>query len=125
MSMTSCPAIEAPCANLPSLARGQKVAFCTLCQKNVHNLSALAESERRSLLQSPQALCVRYALLIPALLIGGLNPVMAQDDSGEEVEVMDRMQVTGGRVAPPETVFRASDVDESFDDESVLSQKPK
>ena len=63
---TQCPRIESPCAQLPAFAPGQKSAFCDLCQKRVHNLSAMSARERAALLAGGGPLCVRYARLIPA-----------------------------------------------------------
>lgn len=120
-SQATCPVIDSPCATLPSFAPGQKVAFCSLCQKNVHNFSALAEPERRSLLRSSRELCVRYALILPALVLGATTLAMAQDSADDEQQ-LDSVTVIGGRVAPTETVFRDSEIDESFDEESVQDE---
>jgi len=64
--LTECPRVSSPCPQLPTFARGQKSVFCDLCQKRVHNLSAMSARERESLLADSGPLCVRYAYLLPA-----------------------------------------------------------
>lgn len=123
-SQSGCPTIPSPCQSLPDFERGQKVAFCSICQTNVHNFSALAESERRSLLRSSKALCARYALIIPALLLGTATPIIAQD-SAEEDREMDTITITGGRVAPLELAFQESELEESFDEQGVAPDQPQ
>ena len=124
MNAKLCPVIDSPCQSLPAFTRGQKVAFCALCQKNVHNFSALADQEQRTLLQSGKEFCVRYALVIPALVIGTISPVLAQD--GDVPDELEPIQIMGGRIrgAELEEVFLSSEIDEQFD-ESDIEEKPR
>lgn len=123
MNAKLCPVIDSPCQSLPAFARGQKVAFCALCQKNVHNFSALDDQERSSLLQSGKEFCVRYALVIPALVIGTISPVLAQD--GNVPDELEPIQVIGGgnRGGQMESVFLMSEIEEQFDETDM--QEPK
>ena len=113
-----CPVIHSPCQSLPAFAHGQKLAFCDLCQKNVHNFSALHEPERRSLLKSGKEICVRYALVIPTIALLSGNPALAQDSDSDVVE-MEPIQVVGGglRFEQLEPMFLASELDEQLTDE--------
>jgi len=55
--------IDSPCpANLPHLTAEERVRFCTLCSKDVHNLSAMTRAEATTLLDSDEDLCVSYEL---------------------------------------------------------------
>lgn len=95
---TQCPRIESPCAQLPAFAPGQKSTFCDLCQKRVHNLSAMTTRERAALLAGGGPLCVRYARLIPAAaLLLASHGAMAQD-SEEEGSQMEVVEITGGGI---------------------------
>ena len=97
---TQCPRIESPCAQLPAFAPGQKSAFCDLCQKRVHNLSAMTSREGAALLAGGESLCVRYARLIPAaalLLASHGLPAQDSEDEGE----LEVIQVTGVEAPAP------------------------
>ncbi len=111
---TFCPKIDAPCAQLPTFERGQKRAFCDLCGKHVHNLSAMTLREHDQLFASKVNPCIRYARLIPTavLLLAGSGWIHAQETSEQE-EVFDQIIVTGGmRVAPSlEPMFLQSELD--------------
>lgn len=110
---TRCPRIESPCAQLPAFAPGQKSAFCDLCQKRVHNLSAMSARERAALLAGGGPLCVRYARLIPAAALLLASQAGLAQDSEDEAPQMDIIEVTGGgiRVAM-EPVFLESEVED-------------
>lgn len=108
---TQCPRIESPCAQLPAFAPGQKSTFCDLCQKRVHNLSAMTGRERAALLGSGGPLCVRYARLIPAAaLLLASQGALAQDVEGdsEQMEVV----MVGGASTVMEPVFLESEVED-------------
>lgn len=108
---TQCPRIESPCAQLPAFAPGQKSTFCDLCQKRVHNLSAMTARERAALLGSGGPLCVRYARLIPAAaLLLASQGALAQDVEGdsEQMEVV----MVGGASTVMEPVFLESEVED-------------
>lgn len=108
---TRCPRIESPCAQLPAFASGQKSTFCDLCQKRVHNLSAMSARERAALLGSGQPLCVRYVHLIPAAaLLMASQGLQAQDVEGdtEQMEVV----LVGGASTVMEPVFLESEVED-------------
>ena len=97
--LTECPRVSSPCPQLPSFARGQKSVFCDLCQKRVHNLSAMTARERESLLAGGGPLCVRYAYLLPAAaLLLASQSALAQDSEDDDVAQMDRVEVTGGGI---------------------------
>ena len=97
--LTQCPRVSSPCPQLPSFARGQKSVFCDLCQKRVHNLSAMTARERESLLAGGGPLCVRYAYLLPAAaLLLASQSALAQDSEDDDVAQMERVEVTGGGI---------------------------
>ncbi|HWS27798.1 MAG TPA: hypothetical protein VN259_14650 [Xanthomonadales bacterium] len=97
--LTECPRVSSPCPQLPSFARGQKSVFCDLCQKRVHNLSAMTARERESLLAGGGPLCVRYAYLLPAAaLLLASQSALAQDSEEDDVAQMERVEVTGGGI---------------------------
>ena len=97
--LTECPRVSSPCPQLPSFARGQKSVFCDLCQKRVHNLSAMTARERESLLAGGGPLCVRYAYLLPAAaLLLASQSALAQDSEDDDVAQMERVEVTGGGI---------------------------
>lgn len=124
---TQCPRIESPCPQTPAFARGAKVSFCDLCQKNVHNLSAMTAAERRRLMQTEAAPCVRYVHWVPlaAVLLSAAGNAPAQDAQAEDDSAqMEQVVIVGGgiRDAAFETVFMETEVetDESWlDDESA------
>lgn len=123
---TQCPRIELPCAQLPAFAPGQKSAFCDLCQKRVHNLSAMTSRERAALLAGGESLCVRYARLIPAAALLLASHGLSAQDSEDEGE-LEVIQVTGGgiRVAM-EPVFLESEVEDDawMDPEPPVPETP-
>lgn len=126
---TFCPKIDAPCAQLPRFARGQKRAFCDLCGKHVHNLSAMKLGERDQLFASQVNPCIRYARLIPAavLLLGSAGPILAQENSQDEV--LQPVEVMGGRIrgSSLEPMFLQSELDDeaTLDDSSNSESNEK
>ena len=110
---TLCPRIDTPCQQLPMFNWGQKRAFCDLCGKHVHNLSAMTRREQDQLFVSQANPCVRYARLIPAavLLIATSGSILAQESS--EDEVLQPIEVTGGgiRGGGLEPMFLQSELD--------------
>ncbi len=55
--------IDGPCpANLPRLTPAERVRFCTLCNKDVHNLSAMTLTEANTLLDCEDDLCVSFEM---------------------------------------------------------------
>lgn len=131
---TLCPRIESPCTQLPKFAPGQKSAFCDLCSKHVHNLSALTAGERRSLLEREAHPCVRYARWLPvaALVAVGSMNAAAQESAGTDAQensdnvAMEMVEVTGGGIrGVADLVFLESEVegDESWLDD-VSAEAP-
>lgn len=94
-----CPQIDKPCQQLPHFDWGQKRAFCDLCGKNVHNLSAMTVLEQQQLFNTQARPCIRYARLIPAvvMLLGTSGISMAQDS--EEDVALEPVQIRGGVIA--------------------------
>ncbi len=111
---TMCPRIEAPCQQLPKFAWGQKRAFCDLCGKSVHNLSAMTRAEQDQLFETQASPCIRYARLIPAavMLLASANPIFAQETT-EQDEELSEVVVTGGGGRGPrlEPMFLQSELD--------------
>lgn len=99
---TRCPRILSPCPQPPAFAAGVKSLHCDLCQKTVHNLSAMTAAERDALYRTGGSACVRYARWMPlalALATGGvaaaeLNDAPAGDSQDALMEV-----IVGGAVA--------------------------
>ena len=119
--LTECPRVSSPCPQLPTFARGQKSVFCDLCQKRVHNLSAMTTRERESLLADSGPLCVRYAYLLPAAaLLLASQSALAQDSEGDDIAQLERVEVTGGgRGGVNDLVFLESEEgDDAWMDES-------
>ena len=101
--LTRCPRIASHCEQLPTFERGQKQAYCSLCQKHVHNWSALSLSERARVLAEQAKPCVRYALWVPvgaALLLGHAQA----QDSEEAAPALETVEITGGTVLRHEPV---------------------
>ena len=127
---TLCPRIDAPCRQLPKFEWGQKRAFCDLCGKHVHNLSAMTRPEQDQLFISQAAPCIRYARLIPAavMLIATSGSILAQE-SAEQTEDLDEIVVTGGRIRGPvlETIFLQSEleVETALDDANTIESNEK
>jgi hypothetical protein len=121
-----CPQIASPCQQLPTFALGQKTAFCALCSKNVHNLSAMDNSEQAALFATKADACIRYARLIPiaVLLISGANAVHAQDAATQNEELSEVVVTGGGRGPYLERVFMQSEVsqDAVLDDAAAGSK---
>lgn len=110
-ALTRCPRIAVPCESLPAFERGQKLAFCGLCRKHVHNWNALSLTERARLLAGQLAPCVRYAMWVPAgaALLLGAAQAQESDDTAQE---LDEIVITGGmviRTEPDIEVFLESD----------------
>ena len=120
--LTQCPRVTSACPQVPAFARGEKSVFCDLCQKRVHNLSAMTARERESLLAGGGPLCVRYAYLLPAAaLLLASQSALAQDDTGEDdVAQLERVEVTGGGIGGVnDLVFLESEEsDDAWMDES-------
>lgn len=110
---TMCPTIAAPCPQLPKFDWGQKNAFCNLCGKHVHNLSAMTRAEQDNLLHSQASPCIRYARLIPVavLLLATSGAILAQDTP--DSENLGPIEVLGGRRSGPilEPMFLQSELD--------------
>ena len=110
---TMCPTIAAPCPQLPKFDWGQKNAFCNLCGKHVHNLSAMTRAEQDHLLHSQASPCVRYARLIPVavLLLATSGAILAQENT-DDAE-LGPVQITGGRIrgSSLEPMFLQSELD--------------
>ena len=110
--LTRCPRIASPCEQLPTFERGQKQAYCSLCQKHVHNWSALSLGERARVLAEQAKPCVRYALWVPvsaALLLGHAEA----QDSKEAAPALETVEIIGGAVIvdePAATVFLESEL---------------
>ena len=127
---TLCPRIDTPCQQLPNFEWGQKRAFCDLCGKHVHNLSAMTRREQDQLFVSQANPCIRYARLIPAtvMLIATSGSILAQE-SAEQTEDLGEIVVTGGGIRGPglETIFLQSelDVDTSLDDANTVESNEK
>ncbi len=125
---TQCPRVDSPCPQLPKFERGQKSAFCGLCQTQVHNLSAMSTAERACLLGAAGPMCVRYSMLLPAaamLLASGA--AMAQDsEENEDTARMDTVEVTGGGIGRvTETVYLESEEsDDAWMDEGQPVPQP-
>lgn len=53
--------IDSPCpADLTLSPSDERIRFCDLCSKNVHNLSAMTEDEAADLIDTDEDLCVAY-----------------------------------------------------------------
>ncbi len=110
---TACPVIGSPCQQLPTFAKEQKLAFCGLCQKNVHNFSALSRREQREVLRADTA-CIRYARIVPAVALAmSLSHGALAQDADDQTQ-MEEVEVIGGGFAraPQEVVFVASELDD-------------
>jgi hypothetical protein len=123
---TMCPRIDAPCQQLPKFESAQKSAFCDLCGKHVHNLSAMTRPEQDQLFETQAHPCIRYARLIPAtvLLLATSGPILAQEsqaarsavdkhESAAQDEELEEIVVTGGGGRGPrlEPMFLQSELD--------------
>ena len=110
---TMCSRIDAPCQQLPKFEWGQKRAFCDLCGKHVHNLSAMTRAEQDHLFNSQASPCIRYARLIPVavLLLATSGAILAQDTP--DSENLGPIEVLGGRRNGPilEPMFLQSEID--------------
>lgn len=110
--LTHCPRIASPCEQLPAFERGQKQAYCALCQKQVHNWNALSLGERARVLAAQVKPCVRYALWVPvgaALMLGHAEA----QDSEEAAPALETVEIIGGAVIvdePAVTVFLESEL---------------
>jgi hypothetical protein len=111
---TQVPQIQDPCPTLPHFELGQKLAHCELCNKSVHNLSAMTACERQAVLSQPKS-CVRYAMALPAALMLS-QAAIAQDVVLEEA--LETVLVTGGGRGPQlESVFlQTENFDEALDE---------
>lgn len=123
-----CPRITSPCTQKLEFARGQRTAFCGLCQKNVHNISAMSASERAQLWVREQVPCIRYVALVPVAALALAATAQADEievTSLEPVEV-EATVIVGGIGAPAEEIFLVSEgVDEPWLDEtSNTSEAP-
>jgi len=80
-----CPRVDSPCSTPPTFAKGQKSAFCSSCQKDVHNLSALTAGAQQKLLAGGAQLCVRYVRLLPvAVMLVAMEGAQAQETSSTD-----------------------------------------
>lgn len=123
--LTQCPRVISACPQVPAFARGEKSVFCDLCQKRVHNLSAMSATERDALMARGGPLCVRYAYLVPAAaLLFASHSALAQDNA--DVEEMLEVVVVGGGVAEVrDMVFLESEeTDDAWMDESSGPESP-
>lgn len=117
-----CPRIAAPCPQPPQFAAGQRVAFCTLCQQQVHDLSALNASEQTALLARNTRLCVRLKVVTPllaaAMALGSAAAAPTQLTPDPSADVEDMFE-TGLLIAPAAAMlplFEPSELPESFDE---------
>ncbi len=96
MKLRHRPALDFVCPQLPIFAEGQKIAHCSICKTDVHNLCAYTSEQERSLLSKAGALCVRYTVIVAAAI--GVAPsgiALAQDNAEEE---LGPIEVTGGGI---------------------------
>lgn len=122
----SCPRIEDPCLRPPVFARGQKQAFCSICQKHVHNLAALTPREQSTVLSQSGELCVRYRRLLPIAVVLLASTVSAGEGNSQappldanEAELVELVVGAISVDAALEPVFIESEIDESFDGNSA------
>jgi hypothetical protein len=82
----------------------------------VYNLSALATGERRALFERESAPCVRYRMLVPAVLALAAVSAQAHDaPANEQVpDEFDFVVVGGAMTSFAEEVFLVSEVDEPW-----------
>ncbi len=123
-----CPRITSPCTQKLEFTRGQRTAFCGLCQKNVHNISAMSAPERAQLWARKQTPCVRYVRLIPAAVVV-LSSVGVSASGAAESEIseepMEWVEVGGVSGAPTEEIFLVSeDVEEHWLDDKPTQETP-
>lgn len=125
-----CPRITSPCTQKLEFARGQQTAFCGLCQKHVHNLSAMSAAERAQLWLREQSPCIRYVRLMPAavLVLASAGASGNEDDQSKLAPKelpMETVSVVGGIGAPVEDVFLMSEVEEPWLDEIASSEEAR
>ena len=116
-----CPRVDSPCSTPPTFAKGQKSAFCSSCQKDVHNLSALTAGAQQKLFASGAPLCVRYVRLLPvAVMLVAMEGAQAQEtpstDTQQSEGAEELIVVVGGAGPYLESMFLQSDLDTALDD---------
>lgn len=118
IELRQCPRIESPCAQPPTFAPGQRAVFCTLCQKQVHNLSAMSASEQAALLARESQPCVRYRVIVPLLAAAAMSsaPAVATESQDHQVQVMEHLELVGGGHFLTLPLLLQSDLPESFDE---------
>jgi hypothetical protein len=53
--------IDSPCpGGGPEFADNERISFCNLCSKNVHNLSGMTEAEARDVIDTDEDICISY-----------------------------------------------------------------
>lgn len=112
---TRCPRILSPCPQPPAFAAGVKSLHCDLCQKTVHNLSAMTAAERDALYRTGGSACVRYARWMPlalALATGGAAAGEATDAPADDPQdQLTEVIVGGGMVGEWQSVFLESELE--------------
>lgn len=117
-----CPRVDSPCSTPPTFAKGQKSAFCSSCQKDVHNLSALTAGAQQKLFASGAPLCVRYVRLLPVVvMLVAMEGAQAQETPSTDPQQSEgteelREVVVGGGGPYLESMFLQSDLDVPLDD---------
>jgi hypothetical protein len=87
--------IAVPCRQLPVFAPGAEISHCALCRKDVHLLDPSRPNQLAALRHWRGALCVAYAVAVPALVHGQQGLVQDSEDASSRLEVV---QVSGGGI---------------------------
>lgn len=119
MSCARYPAITSPCPRLPDIPIDAPQAWCTLCARPVHNLSALTQAARTELLQQSGPLCVSYrvtrrqlATLAMGTMLLATGTALSSDQRPDTAEAPDGMVIVVGGIRPqpqPEVPATASE----------------
>lgn len=116
---TRCPRILSPCPQPPTFTAGVKSLHCVVCQKTVHNLSAMTAAERHALQASGGSACVRYARWMPLAMVLVSGAVAAADTAGAQADdaqdEMSEVMVGGAILDEWQSVFLETEI-ESEDD---------
>lgn len=110
--MSMFPVITGPCPYKSRLAELMEGSTCRMCQREVHDLTALNEPERRAFLAScEESVCVSYKVparaAITALAMGAANiaalPAAAQDApaAAEQAVPEEDYEIIVGAVKDP------------------------
>ncbi len=115
--MSKLPKIDSQCPYPGALSDIVSDKFCSLCEREVHDLEALAEVERLALLRShKQEICVSYRFPLAraaAAVLAAATFATPLGAAAEDVEDMRQIVIVGAIKTPDQAALISDEADEA------------